>query len=50
MTPAKAAAGQREVTLTTTGRKTGKPRRVIIWIATDGNRIFVRSGQGFRRD
>jgi len=50
MTPAEAAAGQREVTLTTTGRKTGKPRRVIIWIATDGNRIFVRSGQGFKRD
>src|SRR5690349_20915121 len=34
MRPAEAAAGQREVTLTTIGRKTGKPRRVIIWIAT----------------
>jgi len=44
------AARQREVTLTTTGRKTGKPRKVTIWISTDGQRLFVRSGQGMKRD
>ena len=31
-----AAGREREVVLTTTGRKTGKPRRVTIWISTDG--------------
>jgi deazaflavin-dependent oxidoreductase (nitroreductase family) len=45
-----AATREKEVTLTTYGRKTGKPRRVTIWIATDGKRLFVRSGQAFRRD
>ena len=44
-----AAAHQREVRLTTYGRKTGKPVRVTVWISTDGNRIFVRSGGGLRR-
>jgi deazaflavin-dependent oxidoreductase (nitroreductase family) len=50
MTPAEAAAKEREVTLTTIGRKSGKPRDVTIWIVTDGRRLFVRSGQAFRRD
>jgi deazaflavin-dependent oxidoreductase (nitroreductase family) len=45
-----AAARQREVTLTTRGRTSGKPRRVTIWISTDGERLFVRSGAGMRRD
>ena len=45
-----AAAREREVTLTTTGRKTGKPRKVTIWISTDGRRLFIRSGQGMKRD
>ena len=45
-----AAARQREVTLTTRGRKSGKPRRVTIWISTDGKHLFVRSGAGMRRD
>lgn len=45
-----AAAQEKEVILTTYGRKTGKPRKVTIWIATDGKRLFIRSGQGFRRD
>ncbi len=44
-----AAAREREVQLTTLGRKTGKPRRVTIWIGTDGNRLFIRSGEGMRR-
>lgn len=46
-----AAAGrEREVWLTTTGRKTGKPRRVTIWITADGQRIYIRSGGGLERD
>jgi deazaflavin-dependent oxidoreductase (nitroreductase family) len=43
------AAREREVTLTTQGRKTGKPNSVIIWIATDGSRLYIRSGQGMAR-
>jgi deazaflavin-dependent oxidoreductase (nitroreductase family) len=45
-----AAARQREVTLTTRGRTSGKPRRVTIWISTDGKHLFVRSGAGMKRD
>jgi deazaflavin-dependent oxidoreductase (nitroreductase family) len=41
-----AAARQREVALTTHGRATGEPRRVVVWVATDGGRLFVRSGGG----
>jgi len=44
-----AAAREREVELTTVGRKTGKSRRVTIWIATDGRRLYIRSGEGLRR-
>lgn len=45
-----AAARDREVKLTTTGRKTGKSRTVTIWITTDGEHLFIRSGGGMRRD
>lgn len=46
-----AAAGrERQVSLTTTGRKTGKPRRVTIWITTDGQHVYIRSGGGLERD
>jgi deazaflavin-dependent oxidoreductase (nitroreductase family) len=45
-----AAAQEREVRLTTTGRKSGKAHRVTLWIATDGRRLFIRSGQGMKRD
>lgn len=45
-----AVAQQREVTLTTTGRKSGKQRTVTIWITTDGEHVFIRSGGGMRRD
>jgi deazaflavin-dependent oxidoreductase (nitroreductase family) len=48
--PAESAAREKEVTLTTYGRKTGKPSTVTIWITTDGTRLFVRSGQAFNRD
>ncbi len=44
-----AAGREREVHLTTFGRKTGKPHRVTIWTGTDGKHIYVRSGQGMRR-
>jgi hypothetical protein len=44
-----AAAREAEVKLTTFGRKTGKPSDVIVWIATDGNHLYIRSGQGMRR-
>ena len=44
-----AAQREREVTLTTYGRTTGKPHEVTIWVATDGTRLFIRSGQGLRR-
>lgn len=45
----KAAAHEREVTLTTHGRKSGKEYRVTIWIVTDGQRLFIRSGEGLKR-
>ena len=44
-----AAATQREVRLTTFGRKTGKPVAVTIWVVTDGTRLFIRSGRGLVR-
>jgi deazaflavin-dependent oxidoreductase (nitroreductase family) len=44
-----AAKREREVTLTTYGRKTGEPHDVTIWIATDGERLYIRSGQGLAR-
>lgn len=44
-----AAAREHEVTLTTRGRKTGRPATVTIWASTDGTRIFIRSGGGLRR-
>ena len=45
-----AANRDHEVKLTTFGRKSGKPHQVTIWIATDGRRLYIRSGQGFRRN
>ena len=44
-----AAAREREVSLTTVGRKSGKEHRVTIWITTDGSRLYIRSGEGLRR-
>jgi deazaflavin-dependent oxidoreductase (nitroreductase family) len=41
-----AAAREREVTLTTYGRTSGEPRRVVIWVSGDGRRLFIRSGRG----
>jgi deazaflavin-dependent oxidoreductase (nitroreductase family) len=44
-----AAASEREATLTTYGRKSGKARDVTIWLTTDGKRLYIRSGQGLSR-
>lgn len=41
-----AAQREREVELTTYGRATGSPRRVVVWVSGDGQRLFVRSGGG----
>jgi hypothetical protein len=44
-----AAAGEQEVSLTTYGRHTGKASDVTILIVTDGERLFILSGQGMVR-
>jgi hypothetical protein len=44
-----AAAREREVRLTTYGRETGKPSDVTIFVVTDGERLFILSGQGMVR-
>ena len=46
----KAVQTEREVELTTYGRKTGKPSRRILWAYGDDERVFIRSGQGLGRD
>ena len=45
-----ASEREREIDLTTWGRKSGKPARVTLWIWGDGRRLYVRSGGGMRRD
>jgi len=44
-----AARNEREVTFKTYGRKTGKPSDVTIFVVTDGNHLFILSGQGMAR-
>ena len=44
------AAREKEVEITTFGRKTGTASRRIIWISVVGDRIYVRSGLGMTRD
>ena len=44
-----AVANEREVRLTTYGRNSGKKFSVTIWIVTDGDKVFIRSGQGLVR-
>lgn len=44
------AAKQREVGLTTQGRATGKPSRVVIWVSPgDEGTLYIRSGGGLGR-
>lgn len=45
-----AAGREREVDLTTYGRTSGRPRRITLWISTDGQRLFVRAGGGLKQD
>lgn len=45
-----AAAREKEVELTTYGRKTGKPSRRIIWITALDGKLYIRSGLGLTRD
>ncbi|HEX9097956.1 MAG TPA: nitroreductase/quinone reductase family protein [Candidatus Dormibacteraeota bacterium] len=45
-----AAKREREVKLTAVGRKSGKPHQVTVWIGTDGKHLYIRSGQGLRRN
>jgi deazaflavin-dependent oxidoreductase (nitroreductase family) len=44
------AAREKEVGLTTFGRKTGKASRRIIWITSMDGKLFIRSGLGLTRD
>ena len=44
------AAREKEIELTTYGRKTGKPSRRIMWITALDGRVYVRSGLGLTRD
>lgn len=37
-----AAKREREVKLTTYGRKSGKAREVTIWITTNGTHLYIR--------
>jgi hypothetical protein len=45
-----AAAREREIQLTTYGRRTGSPHRTVMWVWGDGERLFVTSGKGLTRD
>ncbi|MGA7669395.1 MAG: DUF2255 family protein [Nitrolancea sp.] len=45
-----AVGTEREVELTTWGRKSGNPSRVILWIFGEDDRVFIRSGGGLDRD
>jgi hypothetical protein len=42
-------ATEKEVSLTTYGRTTGKESSVTIWVVTDGSKVYIRSGQGLKR-
>ena len=44
-----AVAEEKEVRLTTYGRKSGNETSVTIWIVTDGKKVYIRSGQGLKR-
>jgi deazaflavin-dependent oxidoreductase (nitroreductase family) len=39
-----AAAGAWNCRLTTTGRKTGRPRTVTLWFVPDGDRVYLAGG------
>jgi deazaflavin-dependent oxidoreductase (nitroreductase family) len=45
-----AAATEKEIELTTFGRKSGTPSRKIVWITALDDKLYVRSGLGMTRD
>ena len=45
-----AAARQKEVELTTFGRKSGRPSRRVIWVTPMDGRLYIRSGVGMTRE
>jgi deazaflavin-dependent oxidoreductase (nitroreductase family) len=45
-----AVGREREVQLTTFGRKTGRPSQRTLWAIADDGRVYVRSGGGLGRD
>lgn len=45
-----AATREKEVELTTFGRKTGQPSRRSMWITALDGKLYVRSGLGLTRD
>ena len=46
MPPFARLADQDFAYLTTTGRRSGKPHRIEIWFAIDGDRLYMLSGGG----
>jgi hypothetical protein len=44
------AMREREIDLIVRGRKSGKPIRVTLWIWGDGEKVYVRAGEGFAQD
>ena len=46
----KLAETEKEVEITTYGRKSGKPSNRIIWITALDGKLYVRSGLGMTRD
>ena len=45
-----AARTEREVEVTTFGRVTNEPARVVVWITPIRNKLYLRSGGGMGRD
>jgi deazaflavin-dependent oxidoreductase (nitroreductase family) len=45
-----AIAREREIELTTFGRRSGAPSRRVLWIVAENGRVYVRSGGGLGRD
>ena len=45
-----AVGREREIELTTYGRKTGRTSGRILWAVADDGRVYVRSGGGLGRD
>ena len=46
----KALIQDQTIDITTTGRKSGMPRRIEIWFANLDGRLFIRGGIPGRRD